>query len=112
MFPGFFCKMCLADFQYWLYHKVHKRTTVSVPSSELGLPTLSLKRVCPPPPGAKGLLEKSLALCLLCWLSQNREKYIKKGIKNCSGLSTYTTGIEKKSYMCHPGIEFLTSEAT
>ncbi len=32
--------------------------------------------------------------------------------KNCSRLSMCSTGIEKKSYMCHPGIEFLTPVAT
>jgi hypothetical protein len=40
-----------------------------------------------------------------------REKY-KKDIKNCHRLSMYTTGIEKKSSMCPPGIEFLTPVAT
>jgi hypothetical protein len=87
-------------------------TTVSVPSSELGLPT-------PSPVSLTGCgslnsddWRKGLTLCLLCGLSKIREKYIKKGIKNWPQLSMYTTGIEKKSYTCHPCIEFLTPVAT
>ncbi len=53
----------------------------------------------------------SLALCLPCGLHKIREKYI-KGNKNCPRLSMYITGIEKKSNMCPPGIEFFTPEAT
>jgi hypothetical protein len=35
-------------------------------------------------------------------------KIYEKVTKNCSRLSMCSTGIEKKSYMCQPGIEFLT----
>jgi hypothetical protein len=43
---------------------------------------------------------------------KNPRKIYKKDIKNCHRLSMYTSGIEKKSYMCPPGIEFLTPVAT
>jgi hypothetical protein len=39
-------------------------------------------------------------------------KMYEKVTKNCSRLSMCTTGVEKKSYMCHPGIEFSTPVAT
>ncbi len=39
-------------------------------------------------------------------------KIYEKVTKNCSRLSMCLTGIEKKSYMWHPGIEFLTPVAT
>jgi hypothetical protein len=108
VFRGFFCKMYLADFQDWLYHKVH--LSMSIPSSKLGLPTPSPASKCGGDPSDDW--RKSLAFCLLCGLSKIREKYIKKGIRNCPRLSMYTTGIEKKSNMSHPGIKFLTPVAT
>ncbi len=43
---------------------------------------------------------------------KNPRKIYKKDTKNCHWLSMYTTGTEKKSYMCPPGIEFLTPVAT
>jgi hypothetical protein len=39
-------------------------------------------------------------------------KIYEKVTTNCSRLSMCSTGIEKKSHMCHPGIEFLTPVAT
>ncbi len=39
-------------------------------------------------------------------------KIYEKFTKNCSRLSMCTTSVEKKSYTCHPGIEFLTPVAT
>ncbi len=113
VFRRFFCKMYLADFQDWLYPKVHiylENHSVYIPSSKLGLPTPSPASKCGGDPSDDW--RKSLAFCLLCGQSQIREKYIKKGIRNCLRLSMNTTGIEKKSNMCHPGFEFLTPLAT
>ena len=104
-----FLQNFLADFQGWLYHKVHiyLENQSVCPLVRIGTPhPLSRKRV------PSDDWRKSLAFCLLCGLSKIREKYLKKGIRNCPRLSMCTTGIEKKSNMCHPGIEFLTPVAT
>ncbi len=106
VFLGFFCKMYLADFQDWLYHKVHiyLENHSVYPLIRIGTPhPLSRKRVCGSPIRR---LEKKLSILSTLWSVLNPRKIYKKGFRNCPRLSMYTTGVEKKSNMCHPGIEF------
>ncbi len=66
LFRGFFGKMYLADFQDWLYHKVHIYLEIHIvyPLVQIGTPhPLSRKQVWGSPIGR---LEKKLTFCLLC----------------------------------------------
>ncbi len=81
-FPDFFAKCVWQIFNTGCTTKYIREPQCLSPCPNWDSAPSPVSECAPPPtPGAKGLLEKSLALCLLCWLSKNREKYIKKVLR-------------------------------
>jgi hypothetical protein len=71
-----FCKICLADFQGWLYHKVHiyLENHSFCPLVQIGTPhPLSCKQFDEVGSPNSDDWRKGLALYLLCGLSKIRE---------------------------------------
>jgi hypothetical protein len=91
--------MCLADFQDWLYCQLPPPPPRSLYEHVLQIYALQAQF-------HKHRRGKGVELNMMPPICLKSAKIYKKFIKNCHQLSMYTTSIEKKSYMCRPGIEF------
>ncbi len=105
--------LVLADFLQNVFGRFSRLALVSPPPTPNQFIIITcLEDLCSSGPvsqtqkGVRGGIEYDVPPC------QNPQKIYKKYIRNCHRLSMYTIGIEKKSYMCPPGIKFLTPVTT